>query len=76
LRFLFVAIALLLRNVWVWFHWEVLSTPRRGRRRINLNRLRFKTLLFWLHRVAVAVLSARPGLHLLSALYSPQLSSS
>ena len=27
-------------------------------------------------RVAVAVLSARPGLHLLSALYSPQLSSS
>lgn len=56
LRFLFVAIALLLRNVWVWFHWEVLSSPRRGRRQINLKRLRFKTLLFWLLQVAVTVL--------------------
>ena len=56
LRFLFVALALLLRNVWVWFHWEVLSTPRRGRRRLNLERLRFKTLLFWLLQVAVAAL--------------------
>ena len=55
-RFLFVAIALLLRNVWVWLHWEVLSSPRRGRRRINLERLRFKTLLFWLLQVAAAVL--------------------
>jgi putative transposase len=58
LRFLFVAIALLLRNVWVWFHWEVLSTPRRGRRQLNLERLRFKTLLFWLVQVAMAVLGA------------------
>lgn len=55
LRFLFVAVALLLRNVWVWFHWEVLSTPRRGRRRINLERLRFKTLLFWILEVVVSV---------------------
>jgi putative transposase len=58
LRFLFVAIALLLRNVWVWFHWEVLSSPRRGRRQLNLERLRFKTLLFWLLQVAVAALGA------------------
>jgi putative transposase len=56
LRLLFVALALLLRNVWVWFHWMVLSTPRRGRRRLNLHRLRFKTLLFWLQEVAKAVL--------------------
>ena len=56
LRFLFVALALLLRNVWVWFHWEVLSSPRRGRRRLHLERLRFKTLLSWLQKVAVAVL--------------------
>lgn len=55
LRFLFIALALLLRNVWVWLHWEVLSSPRRGRRRLNLARLRFKTLLFWLLQVAVAV---------------------
>jgi hypothetical protein len=58
LRFLFVAIALLLRNVGVWFHGEVLSSPRRGRRRINLERLRFKTLLFWLLQVAVESLGA------------------
>jgi Transposase DDE domain len=59
LRFLFVALALLLRNVWVWLHWEVLSSPRRGRRRLNLHRLRFKQLLFWLLQVAVAALGAR-----------------
>ena len=59
LRFLFVALALLLRNVWVWFHWEVLSSPRRGRRRLNLSRLRFKQLLFWLLQVAVAALGTR-----------------
>lgn len=59
LRFLFVALALLLRNVWVWFHWEVLSSPRRGRRRLNLHRLRFKKLLFWLLQVAVATLGCR-----------------
>jgi hypothetical protein len=59
LRFLFVALALLLRNVWVWFHWEVLSSPRRGRRRLNLHRLRFKKLLFWLLQVAVAELGTR-----------------
>ena len=58
LRFLFVAIALLLRNVWFWLHWQVLSSPRRGRRLINLERLRFKTLLFWLVQVAVAALGA------------------
>jgi Transposase DDE domain len=56
LRYLFVALALLLRNVWVWFHWEVLSTPHRGRRQLNLERLRFKTLLFWLQEVATAAL--------------------
>ena len=58
LRFLFVAIALLLRNVWVWYHWEVLSSPRRGRRRIHLERLRFKTLLFWLLQAVIADLGA------------------
>jgi hypothetical protein len=46
LRFLFVALAWLPRNAWVWSHSEVLSTGRRGRRRMRLQRLRFKTLLF------------------------------
>jgi hypothetical protein len=56
LRFLFVAIALILRNVWVWYHWEVLSTPRRGRRLLRLERLRFQMMLQWLNQMAEAVL--------------------
>lgn len=48
LRLLFVGLALLLRNLWVWLHWEVLSRPRRGRRAVCLERLRFEDLLLWL----------------------------
>ena len=51
-RFLFVSLALLLRNVWVWLHYHVLATPRRGGRRLNLGRLSFRTLLSWLLQVA------------------------
>ncbi|MBL8796933.1 MAG: transposase [Planctomycetia bacterium] len=50
-RLFLIGVALLLRNVWVWLHDEVLSTPWRGGRRINLERLRFKTLLLWLLHV-------------------------
>jgi len=56
LRLLFVGLALLLRNVWVWLHHQVLATPRRGNRRLNLHRLRFRTLLLWLLHVAEAAL--------------------
>ena len=52
LRLLFVDIALLLRNVWVWVHWVYLATSRRGGRKLNLHRLRFKTLLMWLTHLA------------------------
>jgi hypothetical protein len=52
LRLLFVGIALLLRNVWVWVHWACLATPRRGGRKLNLHTLRFKTLLMWLTHLA------------------------
>jgi putative transposase len=51
-RLFLVGVALLLRNVWVWLHYAVLSTPRRGRRRLNLERLRFKALLLMLQHVA------------------------
>jgi Transposase DDE domain len=47
-RLFLVGVALLLRNLWVWLHHEVLSTPRRGRRRYRLERLRFKDLLLML----------------------------
>ena len=55
-RFFFIALALILRNVWVWFHWEKLSTPRRGRRLLRPERLRFKRMLVWLLHAAEAVL--------------------
>jgi hypothetical protein len=55
-RFFFIALALILRNVWVWFHWEKLSTPRRGRRLLRPERLRFKRMLVWLLHAAELVL--------------------
>lgn len=51
-RLFLVGVALLLRNVWVWLHHEVLSSPRRGRRRYNLERLRFKAMLAFLQQEA------------------------
>src|SRR5512144_2427616 len=53
MRFLYVAIALLLRNLWVWLHHAVLSKPRRGGAELQLERLRLRTMLLWLFEVAV-----------------------
>jgi putative transposase len=52
LRLLYVAVALILRNVWVWLHWQVLAERRRGGRRVDTNRLTFRTLLLWLQHWA------------------------
>jgi hypothetical protein len=51
-RLLFVGLALILRNVWVYLHYAILSTPRRGGRVINLELLPLKEMLLWLLRVA------------------------
>jgi putative transposase len=51
-RLLYVGIALVLRNLWVWLHYAILSRPRRGGRVILLERLRWETLLLWLLHVA------------------------
>jgi hypothetical protein len=51
LRLLYAGIALVLRNEWVWLHFEVLSTPRRGGRAIRLERLRLRELLHWVLQV-------------------------
>jgi hypothetical protein len=66
-RLLLVGVALVLRNVWVWLHYAVLSTPRRGNRRYNLDRLTLETMLLWLQHQAedelgrrTEVLSERP----------------
>jgi len=50
-RLLYVGIALVLRNLWVWLHYRLLSRPRRGGREIRLERLRWETLLLWLLHV-------------------------
>lgn len=52
LRLLYVGVALILRNVWVWLHWEVLARRRRGPRRVDLSQLRFRQMLLWLQHHA------------------------
>ncbi len=52
-RLLLVGVALVLRNVWVWLHWEVLSGRQRGPRALRLERLSVKALLLMLLAVAV-----------------------
>jgi hypothetical protein len=59
LRLLYVGIALILRNVWVWLHWEVLAVRRRGQRRINLSLLVFRQMTLWLQHEA----EQRLGIH-------------
>ena len=54
-RFLYLAIGLLLRNLWVWLHHFVLSSPRRGCRRYNWDLLRVERMLIWLEEVAAAM---------------------
>jgi putative transposase len=43
-----VGIALLIRNVWVWLHWDQISQPVRGGRKLQFSKLRFAQLLQWL----------------------------
>ncbi len=51
LRLLYAGLSLVLRNEWVWLHWEVLSTPRRGGRWVRQERLRLRALMRWLRQV-------------------------
>jgi len=48
LRLLFVGVALVLRNVWVWLQAEVMAQPQRGARPLRPQALRFARLLLWL----------------------------
>ncbi len=56
LRLLLVGLGLVLRNVWVWVHWEVLSHKRRGKRRVDLDQLPLRALMHWLQRVVEAIM--------------------
>ena len=60
LRLLFVGIALLLRNAWVWFHLNVLANRHaNGRLRLRLERLRLTTLTLMLQHAAEHLLGCR-----------------
>jgi len=48
LRLVFIAIALLLRNLWVWIHETFLADGHGLAMTLNLHRLRFKRLLEWI----------------------------
>ena len=54
-----MGVALLLRNVWVWVHWQVFARRQRGGRRLDLGRLSFRKMLVWLQHWAEASL----GIH-------------
>jgi putative transposase len=51
-RLLLVAVALVLRNVWVLLHWEVLASHRRGQRGLRPDALTVKAMLLMLLAVA------------------------
>eukprot|EP00913_Durusdinium_trenchii_P011153 g10475.t1 len=48
LRLFFMAVALLLRNIWVWIHLTKLSEGRGRHMTLHLEKLRFKRMLDWI----------------------------
>jgi IS4 transposase len=48
LRLLFFAVALILRNIWVWLHTFVIASPRQGARIRSESQLLFQRLMLWL----------------------------
>lgn len=55
LRFLFVAVALILRNMWVWIHHSHMSHGSEQNLTLHLDRLRFKRMLDWIVHEVIAV---------------------
>jgi hypothetical protein len=60
-RFLLVAIALVLRNIWVWLHWQFLAERSEHGRRLRLQRLTLRTLTEWIVRQLDQCLQISPG---------------
>lgn len=55
LRLLFVAVALILRNMWVWIHQTRLAEGTGNNLKLHLERLRFKQMLDWIVHEIVAL---------------------
>lgn len=53
LRLTFVAVSLILRNLWVWVHQTLLAEREGKEMRIHLEKLRFKRMLDWIDRCIV-----------------------
>ena len=56
LRLVFVAISLLLRNLWVWIHERYLKEGGGETFTLRLERLRFKRLLEWINLAVIVLL--------------------
>lgn len=56
LRLVFIAVALMLRNLWVWIHETFLAEGRGPHMTLHLEQLRFKRLLEWIGLAVVALL--------------------
>jgi len=56
LRLFFVAVALILRNLWVWIHYTKLSEGSRDNPTLHQERLRFKRMLDWIVHEVIALL--------------------
>ena len=57
-RLLFVAVALILRNVWVWLHFKFAKAKGNDRPQLFLELLRFKEMLLWITQVIQRLLGA------------------
>lgn len=51
LRLLYFALALILRNVWVWLHFTIIADRRGEHPELRLERLRFRRMLEWIEDV-------------------------
>ena len=56
LRLVFVALSLLLRNLWVWIHANYLKEGAGESMTLRLERLRFKRLADWINQAVIAEL--------------------
>lgn len=56
LRLLFIAVALVLRNLWVWIHHALLAEGDRNNRTLHLEQLRFRRMLDWIIHEVVALM--------------------
>jgi putative transposase len=56
LRLLFFAIALILRNVWVWLHYTIFADKRGEQPVLRLELLRFRRMLHWIESIVEKLL--------------------